>query len=269
MSTYLLDADMGGVDSVQDLIDAGTVKHIPVPSFPEYEAAVASLLPQVGPNDLVILDTISQLANSVRGDLKLGTDTNATLWDKRNVYFGDKNYLTVFEAASQLIMRRLKNLRARGARIITVCHEDDQRDDISMTKKRAPALNTAFYKALMASSSDVFPLSVQLEDKMNEAGDITIPRGTRILNLRMSEDYVTKHHTPMAVSLKMPVGIKDPTLPKLYAVLGKKPSWLVLYGPPGAGKTTLACSDTTPQAAVADLNDAKPKTTATPKTKAS
>jgi hypothetical protein len=245
MAIYLLDADLGGTDSIETEIEAG-VEYIPIGSFPEYEDAVRKLLPKVGPDDLVILDTISSLANTVRGDAKLGTDTTVDLWEKRSKYTADPQYLTVYELAAQLIMRRLKNLRSRGARIITTCHEDEHRDEISMTKKRAPGLNEAFYKALMAATSDVFPLSVQLEDKYNNAGEIAMKAGTRILNLRMSEDYVTKHHVPRARSEALPKGIKDPTLPKLYEVLGKRPSWLCIYGPPGVGKSALAVSELTP-----------------------
>ena len=40
---YLFDADMGGTESVQDLIDAGLVRHLPVPSFPAFEKAVKEL----------------------------------------------------------------------------------------------------------------------------------------------------------------------------------------------------------------------------------
>lgn len=253
MAIYLLDADLGGTDSVQHLIDSGAVKHIPIHSFPVYEETVAKLLPVVGPEDLIILDTVSQFANTVRGDMKLGTDVAASLWDKRSVYFSDKNYLTVYEATAQVVMRRLKNLRARGARIITTLHEDDQRDEISMTKKRAPAVNQAFYKAIMASSSDVFPLSVVTEDELNEDGSIKLSAGTRILHMRMSDDYVTKVHVPRTISEKLPRGIKDPTLPKLYTVLQKRPSWLVLYGPPGVGKTSLACSEAEVQGAPSNV----------------
>lgn len=263
MSIYLLDADLGGTDSVQHLIDAGLVKHIPLHSFLDFEDAVMKLLPKVSEDDLIILDTVSQFANTVRGDMKLGTDIAASVWDKRSVYFSDKNYLTVYEATCQVTMRRLKNLRARGARIITTLHEDDQRDEISMTKKRAPAVNQAFYKALMASSSDVFPLSIVTEDELDDAGNVKLAAGTRVLHMRMSDDYVTKVHVPRHVSEKLPRGIKDPTLPKLYSVLQKRPSWLVIYGPPGAGKTSLACSEAEVPAATAaasvDTTPAKTK----------
>lgn len=241
---YLLDCDLNGTDSIDDLIASGNVTHIPIDSYPTFEETTTrKLLPIVGPDDVVVLDTLSQLAMMVRGDLKLGTDVSESLWSKRNVFFADKNYLTVYEAACQLIMRRLKNLRARGARIITTCHETDRKDEMDLVKKRAPALNEAFFKSLMASSSDVFPLSIVMEDVLREDGTVKLAKDTRILNMRLSDDYVSKVHVQREVGSRLPAGIKDPTLPKLYGALGKRPSWLVIYGPPGAGKTTLACSD--------------------------
>ena len=238
---------MGGTESVQNLINAGLVKHTPVPTFPAFDKAVVDLLPKVSEEDVVIIDTLSTLGNTTRGDFRLGTEESEDLWSKRNLYFGgDKNFLTQYEAAEKMIMRRIKNLRARGARIVTIVHEDEQVDQITMSKKRAPQLNQAFYGSLMAHSTDVFRLSMFTEDVVGPQGDVRYAAGTRVLYLKAAEGldgHVAKYHVPREVADTLPKGITDPTMPKLFETLGKKPGWLVIYGPPGVGKTTLACSE--------------------------
>jgi hypothetical protein len=244
---YLLDCDLNGADSVQRLIDSGAVTHLQCGSFPEFEGHCLKLLETVSNEDLVICDTLSKLADTTRGDMKLGVDMRESLWEKRNVYFSDKNYLTVYEAAGQEIMRRLRNLRSRGARIITTCHEDEQLDPTTMTKKRAPALNDALYKSLMGSSSDVFRLRILTEEMVDKEGKIILPKYSRILQLQPDDFTITKFHVDPEVAVTIPQEMAAPTLPKLYKRLQKRPSWLVIYAPPGAGKTTLACSEATLQ----------------------
>ena len=78
---------------------------------------------------------------------------------------------------------------------------------------------------------------------MDNAGEVRFPAYTRFLQLRDSEEFVAKLHVQPEYDAKVPKVLSNPTLPKLYEILGKKPAWLLLYGPPGVGKTTLACSE--------------------------
>lgn len=242
---YLLDADLGGTESVQDLIDQGLVQYIPIPTFEAFDKAVEELKARVSDADTIIVDPISTLGNTTRGDFRLGTE-DGEVWNKRNLYFGgDKNFLTQYEAAEKMIMRRIKNLRAKGAHIITTTHEDEQVDAITQTKKRAPQLNQAFYGSLMAHSTDVFRLSMLFDDVKDQDGSVKHPAGTRVLYLKAAEGidgHVAKYHVPRSVAEKLPKGLLDPTWQKLCDTLDKDPGWCVIYGPPGIGKTSLAAS---------------------------
>lgn len=246
---YLLNADRGGADSVAHLIRTGKVTHLPCPTYQAYEGHCKDLLArQPTDDDLVILDTLTRLADSARGDMKLGADAES-LWEKRNVYFSDKNYLTVYEAAGQLIMRRLRNLNNKGYRIVTICHEDEQFDQATMGKKRAPAINEALYKSLMGSCTDCFRLSVLREDEVNAEGAVVASAGSRLLQTTMDDQAICKYQVEAnddGSFRTVPRLIPSPTMRRVFKVLGKKPSWLVLYGEPGAGKTTLACSEANP-----------------------
>lgn len=240
---YYLDADGRGYEAVEHLVQAKLITVFPCQSFPDFEDACLKLIPKVGPDDLIILDTISALANTTRGDFKLGTDITANIWDKRDKWFGDKTGQLNYEAAQQMIMRRLRNFEARSARMIIISHEREQLNEFTGMKSRGPDLNPGFFGTLFPFASDMFRLGVMMANEMAEDGTVKIAAGTRVLYLKMSEEQICKARVAIEVAQKLPNGILNPTLTKLYGVLNKKPSKLVLYGPPGAGKTTLACSD--------------------------
>lgn len=241
---FLLDADMGGTDSITSRINDESVVHLPCTTFMDFEQHAKALLGIVTPDDRVVLDTLSKLLDTTRGDMKLGTDVSADLWERRSIYFSDKNYLTVYEAAGQLVMRRLKNLRARGARIVVTAHESETLDQSSVPpiKRRGPDVNPAMVGNLLASSSDVFRLWSVPEDMLNTDGTVGVKAETRVLYLRRGAEHLAKFHVERAVADTIPRFILDPTYDAICAVLGKVPTWLTIYGPSGAGKTTLATS---------------------------
>lgn len=243
---YLLDCDMNGLDSITAALATKKVVRIPCPTFQAFEAAVIELYKRVGPNDLVICDTITTLLNTTRGDAKLGVDPEKSLWDVGQAKYlgGDKNYLTVYEMAMQLTMRRLKNLRARECRILVTAHCEEVKDasDGGM-KKLGPEVNPKMVGTLFGASSDLFRLEEITEPITDNNGEVRVKAGERILWLRRTESFMAKFHVDRARSELIPKGITDPTLPKLYEVLGKKPSWLTIYGFPGAGKTSFAVSE--------------------------
>jgi hypothetical protein len=246
---YALDSDMNGDDSIRRFIKAGTVQHMPVPTYGDFEHIVMDLIPKIKRGqDIVVVDTLGCLAETTRGDAKLGTNPQDDLWSKRALYLGgDKNYLTVYSLAGDLIMRRLKNLRAAGARIITTSHEDDVIDPATNTKKIGPKLNPAFYESLMHATSDVVRLIQNPEDKLNEEGEVVLPAGARALQLRPSESAIAKFHVDDPErALTMPRMLRMPLkggLHVLNSTYDKEPSWLHIYGVPGAGKTSLAVSE--------------------------
>jgi len=112
---YLLDADLGGTESVQDLIDQGLVQYIPIPTFEAFDKAVEELKARVSDADTIIVDPISTLGNTTRGDFRLGTE-DGEVWNKRNLYFGgDKNFLTQYEAAEKMINDITSKIKEKGS----------------------------------------------------------------------------------------------------------------------------------------------------------
>ncbi len=126
-----------------------------------------------------------------------------------------------------------------------LAHEAEKLDEstIPPTKRRGPSVNPAFLEALMASSSDVFRLRKLEEAVTGENGEILLSADTRLLELRSTDEIMAKYHVPLARVPNIKKALPNPTLPMLYAHLGKKPTWLTIYGSSGTGKSTLATSE--------------------------
>jgi hypothetical protein len=221
------------------------------PSYNAFDKIVRDLWPTVGQNDLVIIDTLTSLLETTRSDAKLGTDTlTFDLWDRKAKYLeGDKQYLNVYNMAQQFIMRRLINLAAKDARLLVICHTTMAKDPANpLVKITSPDVNPAMIGTLIARSSDVFYLMNVLEDipAQDGSGQIAVPKDTRVLYLRPEEGRALKYSVDIERSPLVPRLMLNPTLPDVYKILQKKPSWLTLYGDPGAGKTTFAFSEIAP-----------------------
>lgn len=248
---YLLECDLKGTSPINRKIATGGVKVLPCNTILEYENHCKALLPNVGPNDLIVLDTLTSLLDTIRADFTFGLGTEAhTPWEQRFKWEkkkggGDPEYLSKYDFAQQTALRWIKNLSARGARAIIVCHEAEVMLPVGnvVEKMQGPDVNKAFVGKLIGSVSDVYRLVSLTQPRVDGEGKEVLARDTRILYLRRTEEFVAKYACDLQTSMTIPDGIVNPTLPKLYAQLGTKPPKMLLYGHPGAGKTTFAMSE--------------------------
>lgn len=244
---YLLDGDLSGIDSVQDLIEANKITRMPCRTYTEFVRHTKYLAEVVTPNDLVIVDTVSKLAETLRDDILHGEDQDDSLAAISKEIKGETYGRNAYQGAQRKFMRQIKNIHRAGdgARIITVFHETDQKDPYDvMQTKRAPAINPAFYESIVSQSSDIFRLYVAAEDVIDpKTGAVKFPRRTRFLQLQDDEHALAKYHVRRDIADKLPRRLPNPTLPKLWKLLGKQSAWTTIYGPPGSGKTTLVCSE--------------------------
>ena len=243
---FLLDADGTGRDSIGKRIAAGDVQLIPCGSKLAYDEAcmkLASRKPQ--PGDRVILDTITHLLGTVRGDFRHGIDPTQSVFANEDKWFGDKQGMNAYQAASNMSMRWLKNLRNVGYDLVVLAQEDEALDEVTMKTKRAPKANPEARDMLYGASTDIFRLTEVTQDvteMFNDTPTVVLAKGERLLHLRRTREAMAKFHVDLEVAATLPDAIKSPTMEKLCKVLGKTPSFLVIYGLPGTGKTTLATS---------------------------
>lgn len=243
---YYFACDGNGSDSIADVLGHKDLTRIVVTHYEDFDKFVTSIVSKVTPKDTVIVDTLNMLATTIRGDINLGIDPHALLWEKREKYFKDKAGFGLYTAPAAMLIRQLKNLcrGGEGARIIVTCHEAERVDETTVppTKKRAPDLNAELLGSLIGSSSDVCRLAIQVTDIVNDKGEVLLSAGTRILQLKATEEYMAKVQVPLSRVPSIKKQLANPTYPMLCEHLGKVPTWLTIYSPSGTGKSTFATS---------------------------
>ena len=243
---YLLMSDLAGLDSVKHLVDAKKIVHIPIQEYDDFVNAIKLVLPKVSAGDLVIVDTLNRLSEIMRAPIaRAGKEVDFSLAGSiKALSDGEKYALPSYTKVKEVVITNLSNIVRRGGHVITILHEMDAEGDMGVKpKKRLPSINQDFWSGLKGCVSDIFRMYHITEPMMDNAGEVRFPAYTRFLQLRDSEEFVAKLHVQPEYDAKVPKVLSNPTLPKLYEILGKKPAWLLLYGPPGVGKTTLACSE--------------------------
>ena len=241
---YYLDCDQNGTDSIQDILEAHTkeITYLDGGNFERADSELAKL--SVAKGDLLIVDTISGLGATLRRNAKfIGLKDEMSVWAFREKWLGgDKNYLTVYDMAEQMIMERLKSLKNKGMNILVLAHENKQTNERTGEEAIGPELPPAFYRRLNEACSDMFRLSVLMADETDSEGKVKIKEGTRVLTLKPTAEIIAKYHVSFEKAQTLHTRIINPTIPKIHRVLGKVPSFMCIYGPPGAGKTTLSLS---------------------------
>jgi len=233
--TLLLDCEEGHA-SVQDLIDAGTVQHIPIRTAGDLESATFALVDGELEADVVVLDGLSTLATVTRRQATLDRTgvperKRFSMRQKIESNFGD--YLNMSDILG-LLMYTLRNLPSS---LIITCHERDNEDEDTHQNVRGPALNNMLFNELVGNSDVLARLSILA--KAGTSDGIKVEAG-RYLRLRGNDTVLAKVRGTLGNSY--PTLVKDPTLRELEKALGSAPKKVVIYGKPGTGKTTMACS---------------------------
>jgi hypothetical protein len=241
---YYSDADQNGTDSIQDILEAHPkeITYLDAGNFERFDSELAKLKPEKG--DLLIIDTISGLGATLRRNAKfIGLKDDMSVWSFKEKWLGgDKNYLTVYDMAEQMIMERLKSLKNKGMNILVLAHENKQTNERTMEDAIGPELPPAFYRRLNEACSDMFRLSVLMDDEKDSQGNIKFKEGTRVLTIKPTTEVIAKYHVNFEKAKTMPKRIMNPSIPKIHEKLGKVPSFMAIYGCPGSGKTTLSLS---------------------------
>jgi hypothetical protein len=258
---FHLDTDLKGLPyPYRPLAEEGKrLKTFKLATYQEYENCADALVEEIKPNDLVIVDTLSQLVEATLEYLKERAMAAAgitkaseaiALFEKVSAFGRD------YKDSKGLILQKIKNLSARGARIILNVHQksaymDADRASIVSTfrgipmdsvKVIGPSLNNQLFEQVNARATDIYRLSRFNEDVKDDEGNVSVAYGTRLLHLTENPGDVIKSSAPPDKLASLREGLLNPTLPKLYTLIGGKPEMMVVYSPPGVGKTTFALS---------------------------
>jgi len=238
---YYTNCDGHGLDSVRNIIrdNPTEITVIDGGTFKAFNDNATKTKFKEG--DTFIVDTLSELsANLIREyrfrNMKEGESFESyyNTWDKTNSQ-------SAYAMAEQIFMQSIKLLHHKGVKIILTMHEGTQINEKTGSKTTGPELSPKFFNRVSGSCNAMFRLKIEYTQKQQENGKV-IPVEKRILMIRPVEDFILKCHAPPEEIEKIPFELVNPTIPKLQAKLGFEPSFMVVYGPPGAGKSTFVLS---------------------------
>ena len=240
---FYLGCDGNGINPIRKYLDNPNFKHLPITHYKDFDTICRDLTTDAKSDDTVIIDTITMLTLTMKGDLNFGEDVD-TLWQHREKFFAEKRGFGMVTAPTEMILRHLRNIsrNGTGAKIIVTAHETEKKDKLTgdELKRSGPDLTPQFRGLLIGCSSDVIRLGVYRDDVTNSVGKVIASKGDRVAYLEDSDDYIVKFIHPEGVKRK--TKLINPTYASLCEYAGGIPSWLTIYAPAGTGKTTLAAS---------------------------
>jgi hypothetical protein len=238
---YYCDCDGHGLDSVRNIIrdNPNEINVIDGGTFKAFNDNATKTQFKAG--DTFIVDTLSELsANLIREyrfrNMKEGESFESyyNSWDRTGSQ-------SAYAMAEQIFMQSIKMLHHKGVKIILTMHEGTQINEKTGEKTTGPELSPKFFNRISGSCNTMFRLKVEYTQKQQGNGKV-IPVEKRILMIRPVEEYILKCHAPPEEIEKIPFELVNPTLPKLINKLGFEPSFMVIYGAPGSGKSSFALS---------------------------
>lgn len=238
---WRFDFDQNGTSAIDDLIECGAIENVSCPNFDVYDEKRMEIMRQIQPGDWIMLDTISMGVEMVRTNKRLGSDPFEPIWvdEKMDKYFGDAWTRNVYAFGTAYMMRPVNNFLGLGARVISTFHERDIMDDAVGMKVRGPDANGDTVSKFIGSSSHVFRLTYAIEDDYTPHGsDKSYPIDTRFLWLRRGPDWTAKCQAPRA-KWDFPAMVVNPNLTDIFSIIGTVPKHTIIYGLPGAGKTSV------------------------------
>lgn len=264
---YRVNTDLNGNEAIQHLIDAKLVTDIECRTYREYDKAVQALASKVQPDDTVIVDTINRAAEQflytqfVGNRLKPG-QSPSDLTEVTN----PSNTLTIYGQIPFYVIEQLRGLpcqlimlsqeadkffNAETGRLVKWDKESatgalpDTLPPEGLVQGAAARLSAAALRIVGDMTSDIFGIHRLMADTPgigDDGKEYRFKRGTRVLNVSDTVAILAKVHVSVEKYRQLRDNLYNPTLPKLYKMLGVKPKVLLIYGPNGTGKTTFACS---------------------------
>ena len=264
---YRINTDMNGNEAIQHLIDAKLVTDIECRTYKEYDKAVQALASKVKPDDCVIIDTINRAAEmflywqfiGIRlaagqspSDLPKVANPSETLSIYGQIPFYVIEQLRGLPCQLVILSQEGDKFFNETTGRLTKWNKESAKGELpdtippeGLVLGTAARLSAAALQALGDMTSDIFGIHRLMSDTPGVAEDgktYNFKKGTRVLNVSDTVAILAKVHVSVEKYRQLRDNLYNPTLPKLYNMLGVKPKVLLIYGPNGTGKTTFACS---------------------------
>lgn len=195
----------------------------------------------------VVLDTASRLADTTRRALVAETEIGADLWKMRDKLFPQqRDWGNMSDMLARIFEAYGSWADQQNVPFLLLCHESKRTDEATGVQKGGPDANPKLLSEIIENSDYVWRIwreeaSIKLDNKQ-------YPKNTHFLRMTTSESKMTKMRLPPDYSEKLTDNLPNPTLSQAFSLLGPfVPNVLTVFGPPGAGKTTFACTLSDPK----------------------
>lgn len=226
-----------GFASVANLIDEGKVELFPANSFEKADAAVAKIFKDADKYSRVVLDPVTTMATTLNNTLTLkGSNVVGGIWEKRNSLRIAQDQWGQMSTMVILLTRTLYELPCQ---VVLTCHEGTRENPFDGIEMHAPDLNRMILKDLYGYCDAIVRLGKMPQKGVIDGKDV--PAGTRVLRLQDSPQYMAKGRDTLPYS--RPELLANPSMSSFLSVCKPSPRKIVVYGPPGVGKTVFACSE--------------------------
>ena len=237
MKVAIIDTERGTNRAVSQDIESGRVVVYPASSAVSLGTAMDSIKNQLDDLSHIVLDTIGTLTTSLTNEILKRGGGSSQIWANPNAI------LTLTQQQwgqmSSRVILFLRDLQELGKPVIVVCHEGERENPYEGTIMHGPDLNKSLLKELYGMNDAIVRLG-KLSGKTKING-VEYQTGTRVLRMIDSPQFMAKGGENSQVEL-----LPEPTLAKIAEMVRPFPQRMVLYGPPGAGKTWLAGSPLSP-----------------------
>jgi hypothetical protein len=245
-----IDADVTGSKTVSHLVREGHIDTYSCPSFRDCEAVMWGLNRGQIQADIVVLDTITAVAQVARQDIVMDPaqmGKQYPIWDNRERLVAQKqDYYKTADVVNRLLRPLRELYRDKGIASIFIAHERSTRgmesrtDPLSGGDKIIPNLQREINDNLFAYADAIvrlYPAAYPFEYN----GQM-VPQGTRLLLLAATGDSSVGVRVPADKPPAPPFMIVAENDPYAFvrfiqAIGNDMPANTLIYGPPKIGKT--------------------------------
>lgn len=224
-----------GYRPVYKKIQAGEVELFECMNSDDVEKALVTISKKADDYFRIVFDTATHFAAISLNEIMLpAVNRLGKIWSSRGSLRGSWDDYGQVASVINMCFGTAYEINRRSMEVFVLAHEAVRESPGEEIEMHGPDMQKKILTFTYGSSDVIARLGKVTQP--TKQGGTTYPAGTRMLRVQDSAKFMAKGRES-TVEL-----IPDPTMPKVMATFEVKPRKFVIYGPPGVGKTVLACS---------------------------